>query len=231
MQSDVTHLTLQDQLLTWFEKNKRQVVWGAVALAVIGVAIGIYFWHQDQAESDASKSLSLITAGTQPPATDALLKFVSENSGSEAARRALLLAAGNLFAEGKFKDAQAQFEHFLRDYRDSSFAPEALLGVAACKEAQGMTNDAVNAYKDIVDHHPNESVTPQAMFSLARLYQAQGKLELARDNYEKVAQMDPNGTIGSQATMELADLFAKNPSLVPARPAAASTPSIKLSKP
>lgn len=231
MQSDVTHLTLQDQLLTWFEKNKRQVAWGAVVVAVIGMAVGIYYWRQAEAETDASKALSLITVGAQPATPDSLLKFVSEYSGSEAARRALLLAAGDFFTEGKYKDAQAQFDRFLRDYRDSSFAPEALLGVAACKEAQGMTNDAVNAYKDIVDHHPNDSIAPQATFSLARLYQAQGKLELARDNYEKVAQMDPNGTLGSQATMELADLFTKNPSLIPSRPAAANTPSINLSKP
>jgi TolA-binding protein len=236
MQSDVTHLALQDQLLTWFEKNKRQVLWGAVAVALIGCAAGIYLWKQNEVQADASEALSKITSGNltsgaQPGTPEALLKVTTDYPGTDAGRRALLLAAGNYFAEGKYKEAQAQFERFLRDYRDSAFATEALFGVAKCKDAQGMTNEALAAYKDIVDHHPSEGVTPQARFALARVYEAQNKLELARDLYQQVAQTDPNGQLGLEAGMQLAELFSKYPGLIPARATSAIPPGLNPGKP
>jgi TolA-binding protein len=236
MQTDVTQLAVQDQLLTWFERNKRQVLWGVVAIAVIGAVAGIYFWQQNEVQTNASHALSKISSdslmgGARTETTEAILKVATDYAGTDAARRALLLAAGNYFAEGKYKESQAQFERFLRDYRESPFAAQALFGVAACKDAQGLTPEALAAYKDIVDHHPSDSVAPQARFALGRMYEVQNKLELARDLYQQVAQMDREGQLGSEAGMRLAELYAKNPSLVPARPASAASPLLSPGKP
>ena len=235
MQSDITELSLQDQFLTWFEKNKQTVAWGALALALLGAAAGIYFYRQNQVQAEAGEALSKITAagmtgGTTAGSTEAMLKVVSDYPNTDAARQSLLLAAGNLFAEGKYKEAQTQFDRFLREYRESSFAGQALLGVAACKDAQSLTNDAIAAYKDIVDHHSSESVVPQARFALGRLYESQGKLELARDAYQQVAQIDPNGALGSEAQMRLAELFSQNPALIPARATPTGTPTLTIPK-
>ncbi len=229
MQSDVTHLTLQDQLLTWFDKNKRPLLTACIAVAVIGTIAGIYVWHQNQTQADASEALSNIsstayTGGSQAGTTEALLKVAADYSGTEAAKRAVLMAAGNYFAEGKYKEAQAQFEKFLRDYRASTFAGQALLGVAASKDAQGMAAEATVAYKDIVDHHAADTVALQARIALGRLYEAQHKPELARDLYQQVAQMDANGTLGAEAGMRMAELLSKNPSLLQVNPAMASPP-------
>ena len=236
MQSDVTHLTVQDQLLIWLTKNKRQVLWGTVAVAVVGFAVGIYVWQQNEVQTSASHALSKISSGNlmgvaQPGTTEALLKVAADYPNTSAARRAVLIAAGNLFADGKYKESQAQFDRFLREYRDSAFATEAMFGVAACKDAQGMAAEATTAFKDIVDHHPSESVAPQARFELARLYEMQNKLELARDLYQQLAQMDPNGQLGSEANMRLAELFNKNPSLIPVRPTAAAPVGLSPVKP
>lgn len=228
MQSDATHLSPGDQLLAWFENNKRQAALSALVLALVGVAVGIYFWRQNQVQVSANNALSQAISANlhdQTAANTALLKVASDYPGTAAARRAILMAAANLFTEGQYKDAQAQFDRYLREYRDSPFAMEAVLGVAAAKEAQGMTNEAVAAYKDIVERHPNESVTPNAKFNLARLYQAQGQLELARDYYMQVAQTDPNGPLGSEASMALAELFAHNPKLIPSKPAMPVAPT------
>jgi|SRR5882724_159429 len=235
MQTDVVHLTLQDQLLTWFEKNKRTLLLGVVAAAVIAAVVSIYFWKQDETQVQASEALSKImssalTAGAQGGNTEALLKVANDYAGTDAAKRAILMAAGNYFADGSYKDAQTQFEKFLRDYRDSSFAAQALLGVAACKDAQGKTDEAVAAYKDIVDHHSTESVAPQARFALGRLYEKQNKPDLARDLYQQIAQTDPNGALGSEAGMRLAELYSKNPSLMPVRPSATAAPSLAPAK-
>ena len=235
MQSDAAQLTLQDQLLTWFEKNKRQLLIGAVVIALIGAGAGIYIWHQNEVQADASEALSKFlnmdnAGGAQPGATAGLLKVAADYPGSDAAKRAVLLAAGDYFAQGSYKDAQAQFEKFLRDYRESSFADEALLGVAACKDAQGNTDEAIAAYKDIVERHSGDSVAPQARFALGRLYESQHKPEMARDLYMQVAQADPNGTMGSEAGMRLAELYSKNPGLVPGKSVTAS-PAMSPRKP
>jgi TolA-binding protein len=227
MQSEVHQLSQMDQLLVWFDKNKKQATWGALAVALIGLAVGLYVWRENEVQNAANEALSKVLASatpTQGVGTDALLKVASDHAGTEAAKRAVLMAAGDYFDQGKYKEAQAQFDRFLRDYRESPFSPQALLGVAACKDALGMTNDAVNAYKDIADRHGSDSIAPQAKLALARLYEAQGKLELARDYYMQVAQADPNGAIGSDANMSLAELFSKNPNLIPQRAAPMTAP-------
>lgn len=230
MQSEVTQLPLQDQLLTWFDKNKRQLLIGGSAAIVVGIVAGFYVWRQNQVQTDASEALSKISSaayagGTQTGVTESLLKLANDYPGTDAARRALLLAAGNHFTEGKYKEAQTQFEKFLRDYRDSSFASQALLGVASCKDAQGMVAEATAGYKDIVDHHASESVAPHARFALGRLYETQGKPEFARDLYQVVQQSDPNGALGAEAGMRLAELFSKHPNLIPASPTPAGIPA------
>jgi predicted negative regulator of RcsB-dependent stress response len=227
MQSDVQELTLQDQLLTWFEKNKQLLLTSTLVVAVVGTIAGFYIWHQNQTQADASQALSKITGpayttGAQTGQSEALLKLASDYPGTEAAKRAVLMVAGNYFAEGKYKEAQAQFDKFLREYRDSTFAGQALLGVAACKDAQGLAAEATTAYKDIVDHHAKDSAAPQAHIALGRLYESQNKLELARDLYQKMAQMDGNGPLGAEASMRMAELIAKNPSLAPASSPAAA---------
>ena len=141
MQTDAAHLTLQDQLLTRFEKNKRQLLIGSVAVVVIGLVAGIYVWRQNQTQLDASEALSKIastayTGGAQAGTTEAFLKVATDYAGTDAAKRAILMAAGNYFTDGNYKDAQTQFEKFLREYRESAFASQALLGVAACKDAR-----------------------------------------------------------------------------------------------
>ncbi len=140
-----------------------------------------------------------------------------QNSGAGA--RALLLAAGSLFADGKYPEAQAQFEKFTRQYHDSPFLGEALLGVAACLDAQGKTDAALTAYKDLVNRHSGENVVPQAKFALGRIYVAQNKPELARDEFAEVERQDRFGSLGNEAGMQIEELIAKYPKLAPATPA------------
>ena len=110
MQSDVTQLAVQDQLLTWFEKNKRQVLWGAVAVAVIGFAAGIYVWKQNEVQASASEALSKLTSGNsmggaQSANAEALLKWMEEAAGgvTESVRK----------KEGMLDDHEHGHEHDL----------------------------------------------------------------------------------------------------------------------
>jgi TolA-binding protein len=140
----------------------------------------------------------------------------------------LLLAGGNLFTEGKYSEAQAQFDKFTRDHHDSPFMGEALLGLGASLEAQGKTDAAIAAYKDVISRHPGESVVPDAKFALARLYEVQNKPELARDLYLEVERESRFSSKGIEAGMRIEDLMAKYPKLAPVNPAPMMTAPIML---
>src|SRR5262249_4304181 len=140
----------------------------------------------------------------RPDSANAYLKIASEYPKSSAAARAVLLAGGSLYVDGKYSEARAQFERFRREHSESPFIGEALLGIAACHEAEGKTDDAVRGYKDLVDHHATANVIPQAKFALARLYEAQNKPELARPYFEDLTRTEPPySSIGSEAGMRL----------------------------
>jgi tetratricopeptide (TPR) repeat protein len=227
MEKEVVELTLGDKLLAWFETHRKETLYGAVGIVVLGFIIGVVIWRQGEKRVQASLALSRVEAGfaaqrLAPGATDlqkqaadraaAYLKIASEHSGTPAAARAMLQAASELFIQQKYGEAQAQFEKFTRENSGSPFIPQALLGVAASLEAQGKKTEAMHAYEALVKSHPTSTVAPQAEFSLARIYQAEGREQQAWSTYEKLAQMlGPSSSIGSESGILAEELKAKNP--------------------
>ena len=233
MESEVAQLPLTERVWIWLQNNVRQALWGVVGLLLLGVIVAYFFYHRNQKEIQAGEALSNVAgmseAGANANLAEAYLKVAAEYPNSRAGASALLLAAGDLFADGKFEQAKTQFQKLAREHSDSPLLGQALLGIASCLEAMGKSAEAIAGYKDLVDHHPSDSVVPQARFALARLYEAQNKPELARDYLEQVAQvaLGPDGqpryvygSMGSEAGMLLEELKTKYPSLVkpPAAP-------------
>ena len=201
MESDAVQLPISHKAWAWFEANKKQTVWGAGALLIVGVIIAFFIYRQNEAEVVASEALSNVsvpqltgTGGRADAAAAAYSKVAATYPNSSAAARALLLAAGSLFVEGKYGDAKTQFERFKREHGASPFLGEALLGIAACLDADGKSRDAIVAYKNLIDRHPGNNVLPQARFALARLYEAQNEPEQARNLFEEVARTSPYGS-------------------------------------
>jgi len=225
MQSNVAQLPLSHRIWAWFETNKKPTIIGVGIAIVAGLLIWFVSYKHEEKQIAAGNALSDVSArqvGSGPGRTDsaaAFLSIASSYPNSSAGARALLLAAGTLFTDGKFPEAQAQFERFTREYHDSPYMGEALLGIASSLDAQGKTDAAAAAYKDLIDHHPTELVVPQAKFALARLYDQQGKPELARDMYQDVERAMPFTSLGNEAGMRLEELTAKYPKLAPASPA------------
>src|SRR5262245_27296653 len=152
MESNVAELPLSHKLWAWFETNKKPTIIGICTVVVAGLIIWIVSWRRDEARIAAGTALSDVAARqignatTRADAANAFLGIASSYPNSSAGARALLLAAGTLFTDGKFSEAQAQFERFTREYHDSPFMGEALLGVAASLDAQNKTEAAIGAY-------------------------------------------------------------------------------------
>ena len=230
MDSKVAELPVSDKLLAWFETNKKQAGYGAVAVVILGIILSYFFYHKSEQQVAAGEALTsaswnLAATGTagRPGAAEAYLKVASLYPNSIAGARALLLAGGNLFVEAKYDEAKAAFDRCSREYPGSLVLGQALLGSAACLDAQNKVQEATTAYKNLIDRHQGDVSVPQAKFALARLYENQGKPEQARNLFEEVARADPTGSLGSEAGMRLEELRLRNPALfapppVPALP-------------
>jgi predicted negative regulator of RcsB-dependent stress response len=236
MASDVTESESLIKLWTWFETHKKQVLWAVII--ILGAAFVGWFMVNQQEENRIASGEALskvvipqVLTPNARPVPDAYLRVASKYPDSNAGARAMLLAATGLFDEGKYTEAQAQFERFRREHHDNALLGNALLGIAASLDAQGKTADAINAYRDLVDHHPNETVVlPQAEFALGRLYEAQGQAATARTFFEKVAMTDPYGSIGSEAGIRIEELKQKYPNLVPSTPMPTNGPTFNIQK-
>ena len=139
-----------------------------VVLAVAAI-VGFVAWRHTEKETASGEALSNAAADQmvagpagQAGAANVYLKVAEKYPGSAAGARALLMAGGSLFEEGKYDQAKSLFERFPREYSDSPLTGEALLGIAACLEAQGKIPEATTAYKTLYERHPNDSVVPQA---------------------------------------------------------------------
>jgi len=219
MESDAGQIPISHKALAWFEANMRQTLWGAGIILAVGVIIAFFLYRQNEADVAASEALSNVAmpqvtgGGSRTDTAEAYLKVAATYPKSRAGARALLLAAGSLFVDGKYPEAKTQFERFKRDYSSSLFLGEALLGIAACLDAQGQTREAMAAYKDFVERRSGDSNVPHAKFALGRLHQAQNEPEQARKLFEDVERTDPFGSLGDEARMQLEDLKTKYPKL------------------
>jgi tetratricopeptide (TPR) repeat protein len=234
MESDITQTVTFYRVWGWFETNKKQVITGIVAAAVIGLIIGLVVWRHDEREMAASEALSKVyfaqlSNPTLPVPAEQYLKVAAAYPGANAGARAVLLAAGGLFSQGKYEEARAQFQRVVGEYSGSPFQGQALLGIAASLDALGKTNEALKAYSDLVTAHPNDTVAPQAKYALAGLYERQNKPEQAIPLYQQVERSSVNGSIlGTESGMRIENLLMKNPALAaPAPRAAQAAPSQK----
>jgi tetratricopeptide (TPR) repeat protein len=223
----IEQLPVSHKAWAWFEANKKPALLGVAVLLVGGLIVALVIYRQDQRDIAAGEALSnlsvpqMAAGATRTP--EALLKVAAEYPKSQAGARAVLLAAGGLYTEGKYAEARTQFERFRRDYADSPFVGEAMLGIAACADAQGEARKAMTAYRELIDRRPGDYVLPQARFALARLHEAQNEPEQARNLYEEVERTDPYGSMGDESRMRLEELKTKYPKLfaAPVAPAAA----------
>jgi TolA-binding protein len=200
----------------WFEKNRKPVLIGVVAVAAAGLLAGTMVWSRKQKEIAAGEALSKallaqLVSGNRGEAADGLLKVAGAHAGTSGGAQALLLGAGALFAGGKHTEAQAQFEKFSREYVGHMLTPQAKLGLAACLAAQGKSEDAARAYKDVADRYPNANTAAAARFALGGIYQSQGKLEDALNVFEQVARAEGGTSLGSEAGMRAEEIRQKLP--------------------
>ena len=56
MEPNAAQLPLSDKVWAWLERNRKQAVWGALALVVLGFLIAYFLWQQGEKEITASQA-------------------------------------------------------------------------------------------------------------------------------------------------------------------------------
>lgn len=213
------------EAMAWLEVNKKRLAVAAVVLLVAGFSIYVVRHMARQKEIDASAALIKLRVPmnaptNQPPISSAeYLKVATTHAGTAAAERAQLLAAGTLFTEGKYAEAQTQFDAFLREHPASAWASEAAYGSAATLESLNKQDEALTAYQRVATTYSAQPVATQARMSIARIYEAKGNAAEALKIYEDLAKPSAGGMsmTSQQALMSRERILKKNPGL--ARPA------------
>jgi tetratricopeptide (TPR) repeat protein len=207
--------------LEWLHARRRPLVIGAVIVAVIGLAWGIFSWKKAQNESDANAQLCAVSPeGTRMGLVSSapLLEVAKEYPGTAAGEHARLLAAEELFTQGDYPDAGKQFSDFVNNYPDSALLPQAKVGIAACLEAGGKTTEAIAKYHEIVLSYPSEmSIISPAKLTLARLHEEVNQPQEALGLYAELARMaarNPYDPWAAEARERAQLLVSKHPELM-----------------
>lgn len=223
-------MELQDAPAAYFyklwpkiEANWIRIALGGGVIIVVAMLISFYSWQRDQKEITAGKALTQFMMSAPRNVTvsqqaDNYLKIAGDYQGTSAGQRAWLQGAAMLFAEGRYADAQTQFQKFLDAHPDSFFAGQAALGVATSLDAQGKTDLAAGAYQRVINISSDLTVANAAKFALAQIDERQGKLADAMNLYEDVMRSNPNSSLGSEAGLRGMELKIK---LLPAPPSTA----------
>ncbi|NMG44820.1 tol-pal system protein YbgF [Aromatoleum toluvorans] len=113
-------------------------------------------------------------------------------------------AALNLLKDGKYKDAQAAFDQFIKRYPRSTVLPGAHFwaGNAALQAKEVAV--ANNYFKTVLANWPNDPVAPDAMLGIANSQQALGDAKSSQDTLKKLVERFPESSAGKAAKQRLA---------------------------
>ena len=198
--------------LTWFELYKKAIAIVLAAVVAAVLAFMIMNWRRGQSEAEGGRALHTATATESAINSQALLQVAAAHAGTHAAERARLLAGGQLFAEGKYAEAQSEFAKFTADYAASPLVPTAELGVASALDAQNKTTEAIAAYEHVISTYRTDAVANQARLAKARLHEAASQPAQALALYDE-ALKDTASLSRETAVLSRARLLQQHPEL------------------
>ena len=223
MQSETTKESWNfDSFLEWLYLNRVRVGIGLGIVVILGVGVALAKWRKNQNETNANAAVfalpSPMTSARKKtdPQTADFQKVGEQFAGTLAGERAELIAAGLLFTEGKYVEAQRQFSKFLEGHEDSPLRAQAAMGVAASLEAQGKNAEAIVKYQEAITRYSTENIVAPARLTLARLFEAQNKPEEALKLYgDLVRAGNPYDPWSAEAGERKEQLLQKHPNLRP----------------
>jgi predicted negative regulator of RcsB-dependent stress response len=175
----------------WARAHTRELIIGAVVLAVV-IAAGFYYWEsQRRVEAEASVRLSevqqTVMTGNIPLAIRDLQAYLNTFGGTRAAREARIMLADLFLSQERPQDAVAALGRLPRDL-DEPVGLAAAQIQAAAQEAMGDYDAALDTYQRIARNARFEFQRREALSDAARLALDTGRADLAADLYDRLIQ-------------------------------------------
>jgi TolA-binding protein len=229
MSSEDTSSTGMLEFLTWVEVNKQRLIVGGCVL--VAAAFGAYVVNHLKAEKEMEANGALLSLQKFSETTgraavvdaQTYLNVTEKYSGTSAAERALLQAAGALFEAGKYTEAKSKFDEFATRHSGSVLIPTAAFGSASCLDAMNEVDKAMAAYDQIITGYASDFVSTQAKLAKAMLQVTKNQPAEAKRILETIG-MEQNNPWQREAMNRLQMLNDKFPELV-AKPAT-NTPAV-----
>lgn len=137
-------------------------------------------------------------------AIKALDKLRADHGGSEAADHAALVRASILMQQGKYDEARAAYEEFLK----KPVQNEALYGAARealglCAEAQGKIDEALKIWQEAAASPNAGFYKDRFLFAQARLLVQKGEKKKAAELYKDILAKSPQSTLKDEINNRL----------------------------
>ncbi len=223
-------------IFDWMHEHPKEVAMGGAGLLALILVIGLAFGGGKRADTgsaagaDLAQALELVdrpvaAPGATPPAggeqpfgsetekqqaiAQALTDVRTKHAGTRTATAAALPLADAQFKLGKYDEALALYDEYLKEApKGAELRFLALEGRAQTLEAQGKTDDAIKAWDQLADQEP--AYKDRALYGKGRLLEKQQKWDEARAAYETVQKDFANGAMARLASERIAALNEAN---------------------
>jgi tol-pal system protein YbgF len=112
-------------------------------------------------------------------------------------------AALNLLKGGKFREAAAGFDTFIKTYPSSSFLPSAYFWAGSAALQVKEVASATHYFKQVATNWPEDPRAPDALLGLANCQQAMGDAKGMRRTLESVVEKYPASSAAKSAKQRL----------------------------
>jgi tetratricopeptide (TPR) repeat protein len=193
---DDKFLLAVERTALWVKQNSRQLIVGAVVLA-IAVAAGLYYLEsQRRVEAEANARLGevyqTVQTGNVPLAIRDIQAYLGTFGGTKAAREARLILADLLIRQDRPAEAVDALGSLPRDLDEPvGLAAAQLLGAAY--EAQGNHQEAIDTYRRISRNARFEFQRREALADGARVAMDAGQPDVALEFYDRLVDSFDEG--------------------------------------
>jgi len=224
-----TTLQVAEQTVHWSAEHKGKLMAGAaIALLVIGGALGIwYYWstQDEKASIDFTRGVQTLNAPIRPagmPPQPDLVTFASSTERATEARKQFQ-AIADKYPHTRAADYARYFvgvtssqlgdyaaaEHELKavsESHNSELASLAKVALASVYRNNNRTKDALDLYKGLIADPTRTVGKTSAQIQLAETYEAAGMNADAKKLYEQIQKESPQTEAGQIAAARLQEL-------------------------
>ncbi|MBS0424685.1 MAG: tol-pal system protein YbgF [Proteobacteria bacterium] len=146
------------------------------------------------AGTDSAVSADFVSSAANEPAPDG----ATENSAYK--------AAYDLFKNGEYANAIAQFESFLENYPQSNLAPGAAYWIGNARYALRDYQLAIDAQKRLISKYPNSNKVPDAYLNIATSQLEMGDSKASKHTLENILAKYPQSDAAKKAKQRLTNI-------------------------